>query len=145
MLGEHEAPPPLDALPAPMARVTVALMTSLEADATDASTEALHGTGIGAAPYVGRARVATDIDDAIERLEPGDVLIAPFTGPAYNSLLPILGALVVEIGGSMCHAAIVAREFGLPAVIGAPGATTQILDGALVAVDPTRGVVRVID
>ncbi|PZS01092.1 MAG: hypothetical protein DLM70_12580 [Chloroflexi bacterium] len=74
----------------------------------------------------------------------GDVLVAPFTGPAYNSILPILGALVVENGGSMCHAAIVAREFGLPAVIGASGATTAIPDGALVEVDPLRGIVSVV-
>jgi pyruvate,water dikinase len=105
----------------------------------------MHGTGIGDAPYVGTARVATSADDAIDRLEPGDVLVAPFTGPSYNSLLPILGALVVEIGGAVCHAAIVAREFGLPAVIGAAGATTQIPDGARVEVDPTRGTVRVVD
>jgi len=72
------------------------------------------------------------------------VLVAPFTGPAYNSILPILGALVVENGGSMCHAAIVAREFGLPAVIGASGATTAIPDGALVEVDPLRGIVSVV-
>jgi pyruvate,water dikinase len=145
MLGDPEPPPPIDALPAPMARATRAVMTVLEADVTDPSKAALHGTGIGDEPYVGRARVATSADDAIDRLEPGDVLVAPFTGPAYNSLLPILGALVVEIGGAVCHAAIVAREFGLPAVIGASGATTQIPDGALVEVDPARGAVRVLD
>lgn len=144
LLGEPEAAPPINALPPAMARATAALMTMLEADATSASAEPLHGTGIGTAPYIGRARVATDIDDAIERLQPGEVLIAPFTGPAYNSFLPILGALVVEIGGSMCHAASAAREFGLPAVIGAPGATTHIPDGAFVEVDPIRGVVSVI-
>jgi pyruvate,water dikinase len=149
VLGEPEDPPPVDALPAPMARATRALLTVLEADTTDESassgapTGTLQGTGIGITPYTGRARVATPTDDAIDRLEPGDVLIAPYTGPAYNSLLPIIGALVVEIGGSMCHAAIVAREFGLPAVIGAAGAT-QIPDGAQVEVDPARGVVRIV-
>ena len=127
-----------------MARATAAIMTCLEADVADPEHGALHGTGIGTESYVGRARIANDVDDAIERLEPGDVLIAPFTGPAYNSLLPILGALVVEYGGAMCHAAIVAREFGLPAIIGAGGATTKIADGAQVEVDPVAGVVRVL-
>jgi pyruvate,water dikinase len=144
LLGDPEPPPPLAALPKPMARATEAILTCLEADLADANHDALHGTGIGTGSYVGRARIANDVDDAIERLEPGDVLIAPFTGPAYNSLFPMLGALVVEYGGAMCHAAIVAREFGLPAIIGAAGATTEIADGAQVEVDPVAGVVRVL-
>ena len=71
------------------------------------------------------------------------MLIAAFTGPSFNSIVPMLGALVVEEGGVMCHAAIVAREFGLPAVIGAQGATSFIPDGVEVEVDPNRGVVRI--
>ncbi|MEO5841028.1 MAG: PEP-utilizing enzyme [Acidimicrobiales bacterium] len=142
-IGEPEAPPPLDVLPRPMARATAALMTMLEVDMTSATTDALQGTGIGTACYKGIARVVTSADDALDRLQPGDVLIAHFTGPSYNSILPILGALVVETGGPMCHAAIVAREFGLPAIIGATGATTHVPDGALVEVDPIAGVVRI--
>ena len=69
-------------------------------------------------------------------------MIAAFTGPSFNSILPMLGALVVEEGGALCHAAIVAREFGLPAVIGARGATSLIADGVDVEVDPHQGVVR---
>jgi phosphohistidine swiveling domain-containing protein len=84
-------------------------------------------------------------DDALDRLEPGDVLIAPFTGPSYNSILPILGALVVDAGGPMCHAAIVAREFALPALVGVTGASTQIPDGALVEIDPIAGSIRIVD
>jgi pyruvate,water dikinase len=144
-LGEPEAPPPLDVLPRPMARATAALMTMLEADVATPSAEGLRGTGIGTACYRGTARVVTDADDALDRLQPGDVLVARFTGPAYNSILPILGALIVETGGPMCHAAIVAREFGLPAIIGASGATTAIPDGALVEVDPMSGIVRLAD
>ena len=128
-----------------MAHATAALMTMLETDVTTPSADGLRGTGIGAACYRGIARVVTDADDALDRLQPGDVLVARFTGPAYNSILPILGALVVETGGPMCHAAIVAREFGLPAIIGASGATTAIPDGALVEVDPMSGMVRIAD
>jgi phosphoenolpyruvate synthase/pyruvate phosphate dikinase len=90
-----------------MARATAALLAALSAE----PTEPLRGTGIGTRIYQGRACVAATVGDALEQLQPGDVLVAPFTGPAYNSILPMLGALVVEIGGAMSHAAIMAREF----------------------------------
>ena len=148
MLGEPEAAPPLDAFPKAMARATAALMVSLTADATPAPPEVessiVCGVGVGTAPYRGRACVVRDLMLAFDRLEPGDVLIAPFTGPSTNSLLPVIGALVVEEGGAVCHAAIVAREFGIAAVIGAHGATTRIPHGAQVEVDPTQGTVRVL-
>ncbi len=142
-LGDPEAQPPLDVFPAPMARVTAALIANLMADATDATHAPLHGTGIGDTSYRGRACVVGDIADAMEQLEQGDVLIAPFTGPAFNSLLPLVGALVVEEGGPMCHAAIVAREYRVPTVVGA-AAATSIASGATVEVDPVAGVVRVL-
>ncbi len=147
MLGDPEPPPPIDALPPAMARATAALMAVMEAEGltSQGAVGLLTGTGIGNATYRGAARVATSADDALDRLEPGDVLVAPFTGPSYNSILPILGALVVDAGGPMSHAAIVAREFSLPAVIGATGATTRIPDGALVEVDPVIGCIRIID
>jgi pyruvate,water dikinase len=84
-----------------------------------------------------------DAAEAMDQLEPGDVLIAPFTGPSFNSMIPIVGALVVEEGGSLCHAAIVAREFGVPAIVGALGATT-ITTGTMIEVDPLAGVVRIV-
>jgi rifampicin phosphotransferase len=143
-LGEPEEPPPLAALPAAMARATAALMTNLGADGAAPQTEALHGTGIGEAPYRGRACVVHDVGDAVTRLEPGDVLVAAFTGPSFNSIMPIVGALVVEQGGPMCHAAIVARDFGVPALVGTLGAMHDIPNGAPVEVDPGAGVVRLL-
>ena len=124
MLGEPEAPPPLDALPKAMARATAAIMANLGADATPPSrterrrrrrraSRTVSGIGIGDTTYRGRACVVRDLMLAFDQLEPGDVLVAPFTGPSVNSLLPVIGALVVEEGGALCHAAIVAREFGL--------------------------------
>ncbi len=140
LLGKPEAPPPLDALPKAMARATAALMANLVADATPQrpgdEPSMVSGIGIGDTPYRGRACVVRDLMLAIDQLEPGDVLIAPFTGPSVNSLLPAIGAIVVEEGGALCHAAIVSREFGLAAVIGAHGATTRIPHGAQVEVDP---------
>ena len=146
MLGDPEPPPPIEALPAAMARATAALMAVMEAEGLTATPIAgeLRGTGIGTTVYRGVARVATTADDALDRLEPGDVLIAPFTGPSYNSILPILGALVVDAGGPMSHAAIVAREFALPALIGVAGASTDVPDGAVVEVDPNTGTLRII-
>ena len=127
-----------------MARATAAMLANLEADATSLDNEALGGVGIGDRPYRGPACVVRDAADALDRLAPGDVMVASFTGPSFNSVVPLLGALVVEEGGALCHAAIVAREFGVPAVIGAQGATSLIPNGAEVDVDPVKGVVTVV-
>lgn len=146
-LGAEEAEPPLDAFPAAMARATRAVLANLTADQTPPPTDqgagAVRGVGIGDTVYRGRACVVHDLMLSFDQLQPGDVLIAPFTGPSINSLLPIIGALVVEEGGPLCHAAIVAREFGCSAVIGAQGATTRIPHGAHVEVDPARGTVAI--
>lgn len=71
-------------------------------------------------------------------------MVPAFTGPSWNSLLPVVGALVVEEGGPLCHAAIVSREYGIPTVVGVAGATRTIPEGATVEVDPVAGVVRVL-
>jgi pyruvate,water dikinase len=131
-----------------MARVTAAMMAILGADATPPPAEdepsTVSGIGIGGSTYRGRACVVRDLMLAFDQLEPGDVLVAPLTGPSVNSLLPVVGALVVEEGGALCHAAIVAREFGLPAVIGAHAATTRIPHGAHIEVDPEQGAVHLL-
>jgi pyruvate,water dikinase len=131
-----------------MARATAAVLANLGADATpppaDDESSAVTGIGIGTSAVRGRACVVHDLMVAFDQLEPGDVLVAPFTGPSVNSLLPVIGALVVEEGGAMCHAAIVTREFGLTAVIGAHSATTRIPHGALIEVDPQHGTVHLL-
>ena len=104
----------------------------------------MKGIGIGNTTYSGRACVVRDLMLTFDQLQPGDVLVAPITGPSVNSLLPLIGALVVEEGGALCHAAIVAREYGLAAVIGAHQATTRIPHGAQVEVDPAHGTVRLL-
>ena len=147
-LGAEEAEPPLEAFPAPMARATRALLANLSADATPPpntdETVAVSGVGIGKSVYRGRACVVRDLMLCPDQLQPGDVLVTPFTGPSINSLLPAVGALVVEEGGPLCHAAIVAREFGCSAITGAHGATTRIPHGVTVEVDPARGTVTVL-
>jgi len=143
-LGEPEPPPPFEALPAPMARAARAVLALIGAMEGEPGAGPLRGVGIGDRVYRGRARLVVDATDALERIEPGDVLVTSFTGPSYNSLLPILGAVVVEEGGPMCHAAIVAREFGLPAVVGATGVMSLLHDGDQIEVDPVAGEIRVI-
>ena len=76
-------------------------------------------------------------------LRPGDIVVAPYTAPTYNSVLAMAGAIVTEEGGPLCHAAVIARELGLPAVIGALGAM-DLPDGATIEVDPKAGAVRVL-
>lgn len=95
---------------------------------------ASHGTATGA------ARVVRGPGD-FARVRPGDILICPFTDPAWTPLLRIVAGVVTETGGALSHAAIVARELGIPAVLGVPDATTAISDGAAITVDGTAGTV----
>ena len=71
------------------------------------------------------------------------MLVVRATSPAFNAVLSIAGAVVTAEGGPLSHAAVLARELGIPAVVGAPGAL-ELSDGALVEVDPTAGLVRVL-
>ncbi|WAM16480.1 PEP/pyruvate-binding domain-containing protein [Rhodococcus sp. JS3073] len=97
-------------------------------------------TGIAASPgtAVGPARIIGSLDD-FARFRPDDVLVCRTTSPAWTPLLARACAVVTETGGMLAHAAIVAREFGIPAVLAAPGAMTALAEGRLVRVDGTRG------
>ena len=104
----------------------------------------LHGHGVSRGKYQGRARLVQGPAD-FEKIEAGDVLVTRTTSPAYNVLLPLLGAVVTDRGGVLCHAAIVAREFGIPAVVGTGDATSRIADGTLIVVDGERGTVEILE
>lgn len=136
---------PLDVLPAPMramSRAQLALRDTFTAPLDERL--ALEGDGIGDEVYVGRACVATDPAEAMARLEPGDVLVALGTTPAFNMALSLVGAVVVEEGGLLSHAAVIARELGLPALVGVAGAMGSVSDGDIVEVDPVAGRLRVV-
>ena len=92
----------------------------------------------------GIARVAGSLDDA-GRLKPGEILVAQTTAPPWTSLFNIAAAVVTDVGGPLCHCAVVAREYGIPAVVGTVVGTRRIPDGATIAVDGTKGTVRIID
>ncbi len=98
----------------------------------------LAGRAAGAGVYEGVARVVHSPAD-FDRIEAGDVLVTRSTSPTYNVVLGRVGAIVTDDGGVLSHAAIVAREFGIPAVVACGDATGRITDGARVCVDAEAG------
>ena len=92
----------------------------------------------------GRARVVMDPADAVD-LEPGEVLVAPITDPAWTPLFLPSAAVVVNVGALMSHAVIVSRELGIPCVVSVDDATSRIPNGALVEVDGTAGTVTILE
>jgi phosphohistidine swiveling domain-containing protein len=149
-LGEPEPEPDLSVFPPGLAKMTRTAMIAvslLEREPVALSADSgvlVAGLGVGTETYTGRARVAERAEDALAAVEPGDVLVVPFTTPAYNAVLAVCGAVVTEEGGVLAHAAVLARELGLPAVVGAAGALGLIRDGAEVEVDPVAGTVRLL-
>jgi pyruvate,water dikinase len=145
-LGNPEPVPPLDILPQSLAYVAGYVQMVISEAGLDGTqkTKGLNGYGVGAAPYTGIARIATSPEAAVEQLGPGEILVVPCTTPAYNMVVGFAGALVTAEGGPLSHAAVIARELGLPAVIGAPRAMLDIPDGATIEVDPAKGLVSVL-
>jgi pyruvate,water dikinase len=145
-LGETEPAPPLELLPKPLAELVQIVQLVIEqlGMGGDRGTGGLVGVGVGDQIFRGRACRADSPEQAIDRLQPGDVLVVPCTTPAYNSVLILAGAVVTADGGPLSHAAVLARELGISAVVGARGALTEIPDRALIDVDPVAGVVRIV-
>jgi rifampicin phosphotransferase len=104
---------------------------------------ALTGAGASAGVAEGIARVVAGPSD-FARVNPGEILVTTTTTPAWTPLFHSLSGLVTETGGILSHAAVVAREYGLPAVVGASGACSAIADGARVRIDGTRGTVTLL-
>jgi pyruvate,water dikinase len=104
----------------------------------------LSGTAASRGVARGPARVIVDLADA-DRLETGDVLVCRMTSPPWTPLFGVASAVVTDSGELGSHPAIAAREYGVPCVVGATGATDRIPDGTLVEVDGTRGEVRLLD
>jgi pyruvate,water dikinase len=100
----------------------------------------LSGTPASAGTATGKVRVILDPVGA--HLEPGEILVAPSTDPGWTPLFRTAGALVMEMGGVISHGSVVAREYGIPAVVGVPDATTRLRTGQTVTVDGSAGTVR---
>jgi Phosphoenolpyruvate synthase/pyruvate phosphate dikinase len=113
----------------------------VKADA-DVPPGALAGSPVSSGVAEGRARVILKLENA--RMEKGDILVAPYTDPAWTTLFPLAAGLVTEVGGLMTHGAVVAREYGIPAVVGVDNATGKIEDGRRIRVDGNRGYVKLL-
>jgi phosphohistidine swiveling domain-containing protein len=101
--------------------------------------DGLSGTPASGGVVSGKARVILDPGSA--HLEPGEILVAPSTDPGWTPLFLTAGGLVMEMGGPMSHGAIVAREYGIPAVVGVPDATERIETGQRITIDGSEGIV----
>jgi len=108
----------------------------------DVPPGALAGSAVSAGTVEGRARVILSLEDA--KMDKGDILVAPYTDPGWTPLFPLASGLVTEVGGLMTHGAVVAREYGIPAVVGVDNATGIIKDGQQIRVDGTRGFVEIL-
>ena len=103
---------------------------------------ALVGLPVSAGIVEGRARIITDLAEA--DLEPGDILVTTYTDPSWTPAFVAVAGLVTEVGGLMTHGAVIAREYGMPAVVGVEHATRSIGDGQWIRVDGTNGFVEIL-
>jgi len=108
----------------------------------DLPAGALVGLGVSAGLVEGRARVLSGMADA--DLEPGDILVTAFTDPSWTPVFVSIKGLVTEVGGMMTHGAVIAREYGLPAVVSVENATRLIKDGRRIRVHGTDGYVEIL-
>jgi len=103
----------------------------------------LKGVGVSGGSMVGNARIILDpVKD--NRLEPGDILITKTTDPGWTPLFKIAGGLILERGGMLSHGAIVAREFGIPAIVGLEGISSRIEDGTKLRINGDTGVIEIL-
>jgi phosphohistidine swiveling domain-containing protein len=148
LLGDPPHPPPdPSGLPPAAGRLMAAMGIALHElfGSSEAEHEAdmLRGLAASRGVYEGPARLISGPSE-FNRIEKGDVLVTVSTTEAFNILLPLLGAIVTDSGGLLSHSAIVAREYGIPGVVGTREATERIADGARVRVDGDAGEVTVL-
>ena len=148
-LGDPPSPPPdPSGLPPAVARVmrAIGIVIGEMFGSSEEEHEEQLVRGLAASPgsYEGPARRVAGPDE-FDRIVQGDVLVTESTSEAFNILLPLLGAIVTDSGGLLSHAAIVAREYGIPGVVGTREATQLIADGSRVRVDGVAGEVSVLE
>ena len=143
------APPPPDPAGLPPAMMRLMMATGIAMGSMFGSSEAPHdedllrGLAASRGVYEGPARRVSGPAE-FDRIVQGDVLVTEATSEAFNILLPLLGAIVTDNGGLLSHSAIVAREYGIPGVVGTRDATERIADGTRVRVDGDAGEVAVL-
>ena len=149
--GEHTVPPALGRVPDVIDDPAIVMLWGITRDNLDAwlsdgtaDENELKGFAACSGVVEGTARVIRSVKE-IGRLEEGDILVCQVTNPTWSPLFQKISAAVSDIGGSMSHMAIVAREYALPAVVGTGSATQKIKDGARIRVDGGRGVVTILE
>jgi pyruvate,water dikinase len=110
---------------------------------TQDDASAITGTPASAGAFTGPVRVVRD-ESEFSKIQAGDVLVCPITSPVWSVLFPSIGALVTDSGGILSHPAIIAREYGIPAVVATGNATELVEDGQIVTVDGTAGTVQTV-
>jgi pyruvate,water dikinase len=127
----------------PMTFIGVPEPSTAAPDASAGADGEITGVAGSAGRMAGTARVLLDLDDCGE-LEPGEVLVCRYTDPSWVAAMSLAGALVIDVGAAASHGAIVARELGIPCVIGTGTGTARIRTGDRLDVDGTTGVVRIL-
>jgi phosphohistidine swiveling domain-containing protein len=136
MVGTDYGPPPDNP-------ITRAIMRFFGGPPPASDERTIRGNAGSAGSVRGVARLVMSLDEADE-LAPGEILVAPTTSPPWTALFGIAAAVVTDTGGALSHCAIVAREYGIPAVVGTGVATARIRSGQMIEVDGSNGVVRLL-
>jgi pyruvate,water dikinase len=133
--------PPLFAGRLPMALRLVFSTTERAFGATASEHALVSGSPASPGQVTGRVRIVRSSDE-FDRFREGEILVAPLTAPAWTPLFSRAAAVVTDVGSALAHASIIAREFGIPAVVGCVDATARLRDGMIVTVDGTSGTVE---
>jgi pyruvate,water dikinase len=147
----HETPPALGPIPDIIDDPAIVMLWGITRESLDnwlsagstAERREVRGFAASSGVVEGIARIVKSADE-LSRLQTGDILVCQVTNPTWTPVFNKIRAAVSDIGGSMSHAAIVAREYGLPAVVGTGNATSMIKDGQRIRVDGGRGIVTLL-
>jgi pyruvate,water dikinase len=146
-LRDWSPPPALGPVPTALNDPAVRMLWGVTQERIEAwlspASDVVRGFGASSGVVEGPARVLTDVNQ-IGEIRDGEILVCPVTAPSWAPVFGKIKAAVSDIGGSMSHAAIVAREYGMPAVVGTGDATKRIRTGQRIRVDGDRGIVQVI-
>ena len=149
--AKHETPPALGPVPEVIDDPAIVMLWGITRESLDtwlaassgADSNEVRGFAASSGVVEGPARIVKSVEE-ISRLRKGDILVCQVTNPTWAPIFQKIVGAVSDIGGSMSHAAIVAREYGLPAVVGTGNATARIKDGQMIRVDGGRGVVTIL-
>ena len=149
--AKHDTPPALGPVPEAINDPAIVMLWGITSETLETwlnagdgpTSNEIRGFAASSGVVEGPARIVKSVEE-IGRLQKGDILVCQVTNPTWAPVFQKISAAVSDIGGSMSHAAIVAREYGLPAVVGTGTATSRIKDGQRIRVDGGRGVVTLL-